>query len=51
MADRETERDPAAYDGSVLFLETSEELPSAAEVFRILRNMGERGLLEHFPAC
>ncbi|GGR81709.1 MULTISPECIES: S66 family peptidase [Streptomyces] len=50
MADREIERDPAAYDGGVLFLETSEELPSAAEVFRILRNMGERGLLERFPA-
>ncbi|MFI1833595.1 S66 peptidase family protein [Streptomyces olivaceoviridis] len=50
MADREIERDPAAYDGGVLFLETSEELPSATEVFRILRNMGERGLLERFPA-
>ncbi|MBL1106667.1 LD-carboxypeptidase [Streptomyces sp. 5-8] len=50
MADREVERDPAAYDGGVLFLETSEELPSGEEVFRILRNMGERGLLERFPA-
>ncbi|MGW3465644.1 S66 family peptidase [Streptomyces olivaceoviridis] len=50
MADREIERDPAAYDGGVLFLETSEELPSATEVFRILRNRGERGLLERFPA-
>ncbi|WP_069884455.1 S66 family peptidase [Streptomyces luteocolor] len=50
MADREIERDPSAYDGCVLFLETSEELPSADEVFRILRGMGERGLLGRFPA-
>ncbi|MFF8730519.1 S66 peptidase family protein [Streptomyces sp. NPDC015171] len=50
MADREIDRDPAAYEGRVLFLETSEELPSAAEVFRILRNVGERGLLARFPA-
>ncbi|MFF5859715.1 S66 peptidase family protein [Streptomyces sp. NPDC012751] len=50
MADREVERDPAAYEGRVLFLETSEELPSGETVFRILRNMGERGLLERFPA-
>jgi muramoyltetrapeptide carboxypeptidase LdcA involved in peptidoglycan recycling len=39
-----------AYSGNVLFLETSEEMPSATEVYRILRNMGERGLLERFPA-
>lgn len=38
------------YAGCVLLLETSEELPSAEEVFRILRNAGERGLLEQFPA-
>lgn len=50
MADREIERVPAAYEGRVLFLETSEEMPSAEDVFRILRNMGERGLLERFPA-
>ncbi|MFJ3802813.1 S66 peptidase family protein [Streptomyces sp. NPDC090088] len=50
MADREIERDPAAYEGGVLFLETSEEMPSGEEVFRILRNMGERGLLARFPA-
>ncbi|MFJ8546826.1 S66 peptidase family protein [Streptomyces sp. NPDC093586] len=50
MADREIARDPAEYDGGVLFLETSEELPSAAEVFRTLRNMGERGLLRRFSA-
>ncbi|OSC69624.1 LD-carboxypeptidase [Streptomyces sp. Alain-F2R5] len=50
MADREIARDPAEYDGGVLLLETSEELPSAAEVFRTLRNMGERGLLGRFSA-
>jgi muramoyltetrapeptide carboxypeptidase LdcA involved in peptidoglycan recycling len=36
--------------GGILFLETSEELPSAAEVYRILRAMGERGLLSQFFA-
>lgn len=50
MADREIQPDESAYDGCVLFLETSEELPSADEVFRILRNMGERGLLQRFGA-
>ncbi len=39
-----------AYAGSVLLLETSEEMPPAGEVFRMLRNAGERGLLEQFPA-
>jgi muramoyltetrapeptide carboxypeptidase LdcA involved in peptidoglycan recycling len=49
MADREIL--PAEdYAGSVLFLETSEEMPRAEEVYRILRNMGERGLLRQFPA-
>lgn len=38
------------YAGSVLLLETSEEMPSGEEVFRMLRNAGERGLLEQFPA-
>ncbi|WP_394619276.1 S66 peptidase family protein [Lentzea sp. JNUCC 0626] len=41
---------PEHYDGKVLFFETSEEMPSATEVYRILRNMGERGLLQRFPA-
>ncbi|MES5822830.1 S66 peptidase family protein [Streptomyces sp. RG80] len=50
MADREIARDPSEYDGGVLLLETSEELPSATEVFRTLRNMGERGLLQRFSA-
>ncbi|MER5221148.1 S66 family peptidase [Streptomyces flaveus] len=49
MADREIAPDPSVYDGGVLLLETSEELPPAEEVFRILRNMGERGLLQRFP--
>jgi muramoyltetrapeptide carboxypeptidase LdcA involved in peptidoglycan recycling len=39
-----------AYEGCVLILETSEEMPPADEVFRILRNAGERGLLAQFPA-
>jgi len=34
----------------VLFLETSEEMPRTEDVYRTLRNMGERGLLEQFPA-
>ncbi|WP_406370933.1 LD-carboxypeptidase [Streptomyces sp. NBC_00647] len=50
MADREIARDPSAYDGHVLFLETSEDMPGADEVYWILRSMGERGLLRHFPA-
>lgn len=50
MADREIARDPSEYDGNVLFLETSEEMPSGDEVFRVLRNMGERGLLRRFGA-
>jgi muramoyltetrapeptide carboxypeptidase LdcA involved in peptidoglycan recycling len=39
-----------AYKGCILLLETSEERPPAREVFRMLRNMGERGLLEQFAA-
>ncbi|MGP3981454.1 S66 family peptidase [Streptomyces sp. KR80] len=50
MANREIQPDESAYEGCVLFLETSEEMPSPGEVFRILRNMGERGLLRRFPA-
>ena len=50
MADREIQRDLSAYDGCVLFLETSEDMPSAADVYGILRAMGERGLLHRFPA-
>jgi muramoyltetrapeptide carboxypeptidase LdcA involved in peptidoglycan recycling len=40
--------DDAAYDGSVLYLETSEELPSAAYVGHLLMCLGERGLLQRF---
>ncbi|MEV1288526.1 S66 peptidase family protein [Micromonospora sp. NPDC049679] len=40
----------ATYAGCVFIMETSQELPSAVEVYRILRNMGERGLLAGFPA-
>lgn len=50
MAGRGVARDLTEYDGGVLFLETSEELPSGEEVFRTLRNMGERGLLGRFAA-
>ncbi|MFI5682740.1 S66 peptidase family protein [Streptomyces sp. NPDC051636] len=50
MADREVSHDLSVYDGGVLLLETSEDLPSATEVFWILRGMGERGLLQRFPA-
>lgn len=38
------------YAGCVLLLEASEEMPPADEVFRMLRNFGERGLLAQFPA-
>jgi muramoyltetrapeptide carboxypeptidase LdcA involved in peptidoglycan recycling len=38
------------YAGGVLFLETSEEMPPATEVYRMLRCMGERGLLAQFAA-
>lgn len=39
-----------AYAGCVLFLETSEELPDADYVGRVLMCMGERGLLQQFTA-
>jgi muramoyltetrapeptide carboxypeptidase LdcA involved in peptidoglycan recycling len=38
------------YAGCVLLLETSEERPPPLEVYRMLRNLGERGLLQVFPA-
>jgi len=38
------------YAGCVLLLETSECMPSSLEVSRMMRNAGERGLLEQFPA-
>ena len=39
-----------AYRGSVFILETSEDMPSSDEVYFMLRNMGERGLLAQFAA-
>jgi len=43
--------DDAAFgDGGVLLLETSEEMPPAEMVFRSVRSMGERGLLDRFDA-
>jgi muramoyltetrapeptide carboxypeptidase LdcA involved in peptidoglycan recycling len=38
------------YAGQVLFIESSEEMPPAVEVYRTLRNLGERGLLARFEA-
>ena len=49
MADMEIGA-PDDYDGCVFMIETSEEMPSADEVYRILRSLGERGLLRQFPA-
>jgi muramoyltetrapeptide carboxypeptidase LdcA involved in peptidoglycan recycling len=49
MADKNIDV-PERYAGGVLFLETSEELPSATEVYRVLRSLGERGLLGVFSA-
>ncbi len=39
-----------AYAGCVLVLESSEERPTPLEVYRMLRNLGERGLLGVMPA-
>ncbi|MGW5617752.1 S66 family peptidase [Streptomyces sp. NPDC003877] len=50
MADREVSHDLSVYDGGVLLLETSEDMPSATEVYSTIRNMGERGLLQRFSA-
>ena len=38
------------YEGCVFLVETSEEMPSSTEVFRMLRGFGERGLLAQFSA-
>ncbi|MFP8955273.1 S66 peptidase family protein [Natrialbaceae archaeon A-CW3] len=40
--------EPAALDGTVLALETSEEIPDPEWVAGVLRALGERGLLERF---
>jgi muramoyltetrapeptide carboxypeptidase LdcA involved in peptidoglycan recycling len=42
--------EPAAYAGAVLYVETSEELPSSTYVYRVLMGLGERGMLEQFAA-
>jgi len=39
-----------AYSGKILLIETSEEMPPALEVYRMLMCMGERGMLEQFTA-
>ncbi|MEF8937783.1 MAG: S66 peptidase family protein [Halovenus sp.] len=39
---------PERLDGAILALETSEEIPSADRVRRVLTCLGERGLLERF---
>ena len=41
---------PDAYAGCVLMIETSEEMPSAVDVYRVLRSLGERGMLRQFRA-
>ncbi|MFG1906358.1 S66 peptidase family protein [Kribbella sp. NPDC048928] len=41
---------PTESYGGVLFCETSEEMPTAEHVYWMLRNLGERGLLERFDA-
>lgn len=38
------------YEGAILYLETSEELPPASYVYRVLMCMGERRLLQRFAA-
>ncbi|MFC3491676.1 S66 family peptidase [Glycomyces rhizosphaerae] len=49
MADR-CIPEPDRFDGAVLFFETSEEMPSATDVYRVLRSIGERGLLQRCSA-
>ena len=40
----------ASYEGAIAFFETSEEMPSAEYVYRVLMCMGERELLQRFAA-
>jgi muramoyltetrapeptide carboxypeptidase LdcA involved in peptidoglycan recycling len=42
--------DAPHYKDSILFIETSEEMPNGEYVFRTLRNMGERGILQQLRA-
>ncbi|QDP98961.1 hypothetical protein FOE78_19755 [Microlunatus elymi] len=39
-----------SLDGGILLLETSEQLPAAADVERWVRGLGERGYLEAVAA-
>ncbi|MEV4410674.1 S66 peptidase family protein [Catellatospora sp. NPDC049609] len=41
---------PERFEGHVLVLETSEDMPSADDVYYTLRSMGERGMLGRFAA-
>lgn len=41
---------PEDFAGGVLFFETSEQMPTATYVYEVLMGMGERGMLEQFPA-
>lgn len=42
----------SAYDGCVLILEASEEMPSAEQCFQMLRNLASVGsLVPHLPWC
>ncbi len=43
-------RPPEEYAGHVLFIESSEDMPSSEEVYYTLRNMGERDMLGQFEA-
>jgi muramoyltetrapeptide carboxypeptidase LdcA involved in peptidoglycan recycling len=49
MADREIAT-PESYEGCVLLLETSEEMPAPAHVGYVLQSLGERGILRRFAA-
>jgi muramoyltetrapeptide carboxypeptidase LdcA involved in peptidoglycan recycling len=48
LADRVAPVD--TFAGDVLVVETSEDMPSAREVYHLLRGIGERGLLGQFAA-
>jgi muramoyltetrapeptide carboxypeptidase LdcA involved in peptidoglycan recycling len=49
IADREI-ASPEAYEGCVFLMETSEEMPTPAEVGYALQSFGERGILGRFAA-
>jgi muramoyltetrapeptide carboxypeptidase LdcA involved in peptidoglycan recycling len=41
---------PVSEYSGIAFFETSEEMPTSEAVYRMLRNFGERGLLQRFDA-